>query len=76
MLLSLFVAPRACTVSFLGPSGVRHSVEVIAESLYEAAAVGLSLFRTDGWAEPVAPGTMLEVQVRHPASTHTVTLPR
>jgi hypothetical protein len=31
------VAVRACTVSFVGPSGVRHSVGVTAESVYEAA---------------------------------------
>jgi hypothetical protein len=29
---------RACTVSFVGASGVRHVVEVMAESLYETAA--------------------------------------
>jgi DNA polymerase III subunit epsilon len=36
------VALRTLTVSFTGPSGVRHSVEVAAESIYEAAALGVS----------------------------------
>jgi hypothetical protein len=65
---------RACTPSFTGPSGVRHGVEVTAETLYERAALGLALLRKDGWTEAIAPGTELEVQVRQPAARHTVTL--
>ena len=65
---------RACTVSFVGPTGVRHSVEVTAESLYEAAVVGLSLLRQDGWVTTIAPGTQLDVQVREPAACHCVTV--
>jgi len=45
------VALRTCTVSFLGPSGVRHSIEVTAESVYEAAALGVSALRNSGWAD-------------------------
>lgn len=66
--------PRSCTVSFTGPSGIRHSVEVTAETLYEAAALGLSMLRKEDWADPVAPGTQLEVQVKEPATTHTVSV--
>jgi hypothetical protein len=47
------VALRACTVSFVGPSGIRHSVEVTAESVYEAAALGVSALKDSGWAEAV-----------------------
>jgi hypothetical protein len=68
------VPPRSCVVSFTGPTGIRHSVEVMAESLYEAAALGLSLLRKEEWAEPIAPGTQLEVQVREPSTTHSVTV--
>ena len=64
----------ACTVSFTGPSGVRHSVEVSADSLYEAGIVGFSLLKRDGWVDPIAPGTRLEIQVRYPATTHCVSL--
>jgi hypothetical protein len=60
------VALRTCTVSFTGPSGVRHSVEVAAESIYEAAALGVSALKNSGWADAIAPGTELEVQVREP----------
>ena len=42
MIRWLAVALRTCTVSFMGPSGVRHSVEVTAESVYAAAALGVS----------------------------------
>jgi hypothetical protein len=34
----------------------------------------VALLRQDGWAEPVAPGTPLEVQVREPATTHLITV--
>lgn len=68
------MATKACTVSFTGPSGICHSVEVSADSLYEAAIVGFSLLKQDGWVDPVAPGTRLEIQVRHPATTHCVSL--
>src|SRR3954451_10829732 len=68
------MAPKTCTVSLTGPSGVRHSVEVSADSLYEAAIVGFSLLKHDGWVDPVAPGTQLEIQVTNPATTHCVSL--
>lgn len=36
------VAPKACSVSFIDDRGVRHSVRVRAESLFEAAAAALA----------------------------------
>jgi hypothetical protein len=68
------VALRSCTVSFTGPTGVRHSVDVTAESVYEAAALGVSQLRQDGWVAAIAPGTQLEVQVREVAATHRVSV--
>ena len=68
------VGLRTCTVSFVGPSGVRHSVEVTAESVYEAAALGVSTLRSSRWADAIAPGTELEVQVREPATSHRLTV--
>jgi hypothetical protein len=55
-----------CTVSFTvrRPAfGVRHSVEEAAESIYEAAAPGVSALKNSGWADAVAP-----IQVREPAT--------
>jgi hypothetical protein len=68
------MATKACTVSFTGPSGVCHSVDVSADSLYEAAIVGFDLLKRDGWVDPIAPGTRLQIQVRQPATTHCVSL--
>jgi hypothetical protein len=65
---------KTCAVSFSAASGVRHSVEVTADTLYEAAIVGFSLLKQDGWVDPIAPGIRLEIQVRHPATTHSVSL--
>ena len=53
---------------------VRHSVEVTAESIYEAEALGVSALKSDGWADAIAPGTELEVQVREPATYHRLTV--
>ena len=74
VLRSAAVALRTCTVSFSGPSGLRHSVDVTAESVYEAAAMGVSALRKSGWADAVALGTELEIQVREPPTSHRVTL--
>jgi len=68
------VALRTCTVSFTGPSGIRHSVEVTAESVYEAAALGVSTLKKCGWVDVVAPGTELEIQVREPATMHRISV--
>jgi hypothetical protein len=67
------VALRACVVSFAGERGVRHSVEVTAETLYEAAATALSIFRQSEWADIVGPGTELHVAVKNPETMHSVT---
>jgi hypothetical protein len=74
VLSSPAVPPKTCIVSFTGPSGIRHSTEVTAESVYEAAAFGVSLLRQDDWADPLALGTQIEVRVSHPATTHSVSL--
>jgi hypothetical protein len=68
------VAARTCTVSFKGVSGIRHSVDVEAETLYEAAVLAVQRFRQDIWGEAVAPGTALEVEVREPGTKHSLTL--
>jgi len=68
------VAVRTCTVSFTGPSGIRHSVDVEAESLYEAAVLATCRFRKDIWGEAVASGTTLDMEIREPATRHSLTL--
>ena len=62
-----------CVVSYLDPSGIRHTVELEASSLYEAAALALRAFR----AHHCEPGEMdkLEVEIRS-SVTHTLTVQR
>jgi hypothetical protein len=68
------VPERSCAVSFVDGRGIRHSVEVQAESLYEAAVLGVKAFRTDPWLERVGPATILDVEVREPATNHSLSL--
>jgi len=68
------MAFRTCTVSFEDVRGVRHTVDVGAESLFEAVAVAVSRFRSDAWTEPMARSTIFEVEVREPATRHSVGL--
>ena len=46
----------------------------MAESVYEAAAVGVSALRDSGWTDAIASGTELEIQVREPATCHRITV--
>jgi hypothetical protein len=68
------MAPKTCTVSVTDASGSRHSVEVLAESLYEAAALGLKLLRDAEWVDTLGPMTRLQLQVRAPTVMHEVTI--
>jgi hypothetical protein len=68
------MAVQTCSVTFTDPRGIRHTVEVLAESLFEAAALGLAAQKKDGWTEPVGPATKLEVEVRPPAVKHAVSV--
>jgi hypothetical protein len=68
------MATKACTVSFKGPSGVRHSVDLEAETVFEAAIRGVHLLKKDGWVDKLGPGTELEVLVREPPTRHAVTM--
>ena len=68
------MAVRARVVSFAGERGVRHSVEVTAETLYEAAAQALAVFKQSEWADVIGPSTELLVTVKSPETMHRVTL--
>lgn len=64
---------QTCTVSFAGSSGVRHIAEVSAETLFEAAVLGVKAI-SQQWGEEPGVGTRIEVQVKSPAVRHEVTL--
>jgi hypothetical protein len=60
---------RPCVVSFTDPDGFRHSVEVQAESLYEAVVLATRAFKEHGCAPGL--GSQLEVKIQSPVVTHT-----
>jgi hypothetical protein len=62
---------KHCVVSFIDVGGIRHSVEVQADSMYEAAAAALESFH--GHDCSPGRGSELEVQVRT-AVTHTLSV--
>jgi len=64
---------KQCVVSFVDFSGIRHSVEVQADSMYEAAAAALESFHAHDCRPGM--GNELEVQVRS-AVTHTIGVKR
>ena len=68
------MALRTRTLRFTGSSGVRHSVEVAAESTSEAAALGVAALKNSGWVDAIAPGTELAIQVPEPATCHRLTV--
>jgi hypothetical protein len=74
MLPSTPVPLKTCSVTVTDSAGVRHSVEVIAESLFEAAAMGLAALKKDGWTAPIGPAARLEVEVRETVVRHTLTV--
>jgi hypothetical protein len=65
---------RICAVSFADGRGIRHTVEVQAESLFEAAILGVHTFRGDPWIEHVGPAMVLDIEVREPAAKHAITM--
>jgi len=67
------VALRTCRVSCRDIDGVEHTVEVGAESLYEAAARGLAALRDAEWAADIGHSqTVVTVAVKQPEVQHTV----
>ena len=71
---SHLVPLRLCTVSFKSATGISHSVEVEAETLYEAAGIGLARLKKDGWIEGLGPASRLEIAVREPSTMHSLTV--
>ena len=61
----------SCVVSYVDTSGIRHSVEVEAQSLYEAAVLAIRVFRQHD-CEP-REANRLEIEVRSPC-VHTLSI--
>ncbi|MEQ1868742.1 MAG: hypothetical protein ABL961_01820 [Vicinamibacterales bacterium] len=65
---------RVCAVSFKGIKGIVHSVSVDAESLYEAAVTAMTAFSRDPALERIGPATVLDMEIREPATKHSISL--
>jgi hypothetical protein len=66
---------HADRVSLTDSRGIRHSVEVSAESLFEAGVLAVTTLRKAGWVEESPRlASRLEIEVREPAVKHIVTL--
>lgn len=65
---------KSCAVSFMDVRGIRHTAEVEAESLYEAAVQGIRRLNQDPWIERIGPGTKLEIEVREPCVKHALSV--
>jgi len=71
--MSLVPTGRTCLVSFTDSEGIRHSVEVTAGTLYEAAALAIGEFRRCGFtSDAPGPATRLTVAVQAPVTSHEV----
>ena len=66
---------KPCTVTFTGLNGLRHSVDLEADSVHEAAVLALQAFKKSSFVD-LAPGlaTRLQVSVREPLVTHEVSV--
>ena len=64
---------RNCTVAVKDVQDVEHSIEVSAETLYEAIATALAALQQDNWVGEIGQGfTTVSVLVQQPAVKHEV----
>jgi hypothetical protein len=67
------VALKACTVVVHDLNETAHSLDLTAESLYEAIARALATLRGHDWVGDIGRGlTTVTVKIRHPEITHVV----
>jgi len=67
---------KSCLVSSIDSRGVKHSVEVTADTLFEADALGLAALKRNGWTDAMGIATRLTVEIREPVVSHQVSLPQ
>ena len=64
------VSAKTCRVSFKDVDGICHQAGVHADSLYEAAALGLKALKKSDWIDVIGPGTRIDIQVLQPLVEH------
>ena len=68
-----YVALRTCTVAVKDLRDVEHSIEVSAETLYEAIATALAALQHDSWVGEIGQGfATVTVVVQQPPVKHEV----
>lgn len=65
---------KICSVILTDIRGVRHSVDVTAESVFEAAALALAAMRRSAWLDTPGRASRLEIAVYEPVVKHTLTV--
>src|SRR5258708_21387791 len=71
----LHVVLRTCTVAVKDLRDVEHSIEVAAETLYEAIATALAALQQDNWVGEIGQGfNTVTVVVQQPPVKHAVKL--
>jgi hypothetical protein len=69
------VAWRVCRVSIVDLDGITHGVTVSGETLFEAAAAAIALFRRERWgAHALTANAVLRIEVQLPPVVHEVPL--
>ena len=64
---------RTCRVSITDLDNITHTVEVSAETLYEAVALGLAAMKNSEWVSQIAEGlNTVTVRVMDVSAEHTV----
>src|ERR1043165_841603 len=63
---------KPCRVSFTDADDVVHVAEIEAESLYEAAVLGLRRLNRPDWIDVIGPYTRITVRVDEPPREHFV----
>ena len=66
------MASKTCRVSFIDAEGVVHVTQVQAESLYEAAVLGIRALNRADWIDVIGPYTRITVRVHEPPVEHFV----
>ena len=69
------VSLRTCTVAVTDLKGIERSVNVTAETVYEAVALGLAALRQDEWVAEIGSGfTTVSVVAQSPVVRHQITI--
>jgi hypothetical protein len=61
------VAVRTCRVTCTDPRGVEHTIQVSAQTLYEAVAQALRIFREDTWCQDLSLAERSQPRGQEPA---------